>query len=46
MSCTRLNEMGYYTDWEMRQLAHVEGKRIRAEYNYTKFLIKRQEMSQ
>jgi integrase len=33
IASTRLNEMGYNSDWIERQLAHVPGG-VRAAYNY------------
>ena len=46
MASTILNENGQNSDWIERQLAHVEGNRVRAAYNYADFLPDRRRMLQ
>lgn len=46
MASTRLNEMGYNPDWIERQLAHSQGNKIRAAYNYAQWLTERRKMMQ
>ena len=46
MASTNLNEHGWPVDAIERQLAHVEGNRIRAAYNYAQFMDIRRPMMQ
>ena len=46
MASTLLNEQGYNRDWIERQLAHSEGNKVRAAYNYAEFLPERRRMMQ
>lgn len=46
MASTRLNEMGYNSDWIERQLAHGERNKVRASYNYAQYLKERRKMMQ
>ena len=46
MASTRLNEMGWAPDVIERQLAHVEGNKVRAAYNHAEYLAERREMMQ
>lgn len=46
MASTLLNEQGYNRDWIERQLAHSEGNKVRAAYNYAEFLPERRQMMQ
>lgn len=46
MASTVLNENGFNSDWIERQLAHVEGNKVRAAYNYADFLEDRRRMLQ
>lgn len=46
MASTNLNEHGWPVDAIERQLAHVEGNRIRAAYNYAQFMDIRRLMMQ
>ncbi len=43
---TKLNEMGYPSDWIERQLAHVEMNAVRRTYNHADYLTNRTEMMQ
>ena len=43
---TRLNEMGYASDWIERQLAHVEANAVRRTYNHAEHLADRARMMQ
>lgn len=43
---TKLNEMGYPSDWIERQLAHVEMNTVRRTYNHADYLTNRTEMMQ
>lgn len=43
---TRLNEMGYPSDWIERQLAHVEPNAVRCTYNHADYLADRARMMQ
>ena len=43
---TRLNEMGYASDWIERQLAHVEANAVRRTYNQAEHLTDRARMMQ
>ncbi|MCF8002654.1 MAG: tyrosine-type recombinase/integrase [Chromatiaceae bacterium] len=44
MASTRLNEMGWPSDWIERQLSHVERNAVRASYNYAQHLPERRRM--
>lgn len=46
MASTILNEQGWDDDAIERQLAHVEGNRVRAAYNYAQYLDERRKMMQ
>lgn len=46
MASTRLNEMGYNSDWIERQLAHCEQNKVRASYNHAQYLKERRQMMQ
>lgn len=46
MASTLLNEMNYNTDAIERQLAHSEGNKVKAAYNYAEHLGLRREMMQ
>lgn len=46
MASTILNENGFNSDWIERQLAHVEGNKVRAAYNYAEYLAERKTMMQ
>lgn len=46
MASTLLNEMGFRADVIERQLAHVEGNKIRAAYNRAEYLTERRQMMQ
>jgi integrase len=46
MASTRLNEMGWNPDWIERQLAHVEGHKVRRAYNAAEYLDGRTKMMQ
>ena len=46
MASTNLNEMGFHPDQIERQLAHVEGNKIRAAYNHAEYLPERKKMMQ
>ena len=46
MASTNLNEMGFHPDHIERQLAHVEGNKVRAAYNYAEHLPERKKMMQ
>ena len=46
MASTHLNEQGFNWDWIERQLAHVEGNKVRAAYNAAEYLSERQRMMQ
>lgn len=43
---TRLNEMGYESDWIERQLAHTERNAVRRTYNHADYLAERAKMMQ
>ncbi len=43
---TKLNEMGYRSDWIERQLAHVEHDKVRSTYNHADYLADRTKMMQ
>jgi integrase len=43
---TRLNELGYRSDWIERQLAHAEPNAVRRSYNHADYLVGRAEMMQ
>ncbi|MEB0078277.1 tyrosine-type recombinase/integrase [Pseudomonas sp. CCI3.2] len=43
---TRLNEMGFSTDWIERQLAHTEPNAVRRTYNHAKYMANRAQMMQ
>lgn len=43
---TRLNEMGYPSDWIERQLAHVETNAVRRTYNHADYMTDRAVMMQ
>ncbi|ULX55226.1 integrase [Cupriavidus taiwanensis] len=43
---TRLNEMGFHTDWVERQLAHIEPNPVRRTYNHAQHLDDRKAMMQ
>ena len=46
MASTHLNEHGFNWDWVERQLAHVEGNKVRAAYNAAEYLSERTKMMQ
>lgn len=46
MASTNLNELGFLPDAIERQLAHVEGNKVRAAYNYAEHLPERKKMMQ
>jgi integrase len=46
MASTRLNEMGFNSDWIEMQLAHVEANKIRGAYNNAEYVEKRRDMMQ
>ncbi|QJB56553.1 tyrosine-type recombinase/integrase [Pseudodesulfovibrio sp. zrk46] len=46
MASTNLNEMGFHPDQIERQLAHVEGNKVRAAYNHAEYLAERERMMQ
>lgn len=43
---TRLNEMGFASDWIERQLAHAEPNAVRRTYNHAEHLLDRIQMIQ
>lgn len=43
---TRLNEMGFPSDWIERQLAHIEANAVRRTYNHAEHLADRAKMMQ
>jgi len=43
---TRLNELGFSSDWIERQLAHVEPNAVRRTYNHADYLKDRERMMQ
>ncbi|MEO6823241.1 MAG: tyrosine-type recombinase/integrase [Nitrosospira sp.] len=43
---TRLNEMGFRSDWIERQLAHVESNQVRRAYNHADYFSDRRKMMQ
>jgi integrase len=43
---TRLNELGFSSDWIERQLAHVEPNAVRRTYNHATHLAERAKMMQ
>jgi integrase len=43
---TRLNEMGFASDWIERQLAHAEPNAVRRTYNHAEHLVDRAKMMQ
>lgn len=46
MASTRLNEMGFNSDWIERQLAHKDPNTTRTAYNHAEYLEQRAEMVQ
>ena len=46
MASTRLNEMGFNSDWIERQLAHKDPNATRTAYNHAEYLEQRAEMVQ
>jgi integrase len=46
IASTTLNENGFHWDWIERQLAHVEGNKVRAAYNAAEYLKERTKMMQ
>src|SRR6056297_186272 len=46
IASTMLNEHGFRWDWIERQLAHVEGNKVRAAYNAAEYLPERAKMMQ
>jgi len=46
MASTRLHELGWTPDAIERQLAHVEGNKVKAAYNYAEHLAERRHMMQ
>lgn len=46
MASTNLNELGFHPDHIERQLAHAEGNKVRAAYNYAEHLPERKNMMQ
>jgi integrase len=46
IASTTLNENGFRWDWIERQLAHVEGNKVRAAYNAAEYLKERTKMMQ
>jgi integrase len=44
--CTRLNELGFSSDWIERQLAHAESNAVRRTYNHAEYLGDRAKMMQ
>lgn len=46
IASTMLNEQGWNSDWIERQLAHVEGNKVRGAYNAAEYLPGRTEMMQ
>lgn len=46
MASTRLNEMGYNSNWIERQLAHKDKNTVRASYNHAEYLPQRKKMIQ
>jgi integrase len=46
MASTRLNEMGYSSDWIEKQLAHTERNSVRAAYNHADYFSERAKMMQ
>jgi integrase len=43
---TRLNELGFHSDWIERQLAHAEPNAVRRTYNHAEHLADRARMMQ
>ena len=43
---TRLNELGFSSDWIERQLAHAEANSVRRTYNQADYLVSRARMMQ
>jgi integrase len=43
---TRLNELGFASDWIERQLAHAEPNAVRRTYNHAEYFLERQQMMQ
>jgi integrase len=43
---TRLNELGFASDWIERQLAHAEPNAVRRTYNHAEYLVDRAKMMQ
>jgi integrase len=43
---TRLNEMGFFSDWIERQLAHTEPNAVRRTYNHADYFADRAKMMQ
>jgi integrase len=46
MASTRLNELGFKSDFIEMQLAHAEGNKIRGAYNHAEYLPERKKMMQ
>lgn len=46
MASTRLNELGYDSNWIERQLAHTDRNKVRASYNHAEYLAQRKAMMQ
>lgn len=46
MASTRLNELGYDSNWIERQLAHTDKNKVRASYNHAEYLQQRKTMMQ
>ncbi len=46
MASTRLNELGFNSDWIEKQLAHNDSNRVRAAYNHADYLTERTDMMQ
>lgn len=46
IASTTLNENGFNRDWIERQLAHVEGNKVRAAYNAAEYMKERTQMMQ
>ncbi len=43
---TRLNEMGFSSDWIEKQLAHIEPNAVRRTYNHAEYINDRASMMQ
>lgn len=46
MASTRLNELGFESDWIEKQMDHVSRDSVRATYNHAQYLDKRRDMMQ